>query len=64
MKTAGSSLKSMLSSVQQKMEELEAEKLSLDKELQASQGRLQNLESFTIQQLELDDNSMQVMVGI
>ncbi|CAI7627746.1 unnamed protein product [Penicillium discolor] len=59
MKTAGSSLKSILSTAQQKMEVLEAEKVSLDKELQASQGRLQNLESFTVQQLELDEDSMQ-----
>lgn len=64
MKTAGSSLKSILSTAQQKMEVLEAEKVSLDKELQASQGRLQNLESFTVQQLELDEDSMQVILGI
>lgn len=58
MKTAGSSLKTMLSSMQQKMEGLEAEKVTLNKELQTSQGQLRNLESFTVQQLELDENSM------
>ena len=58
MKAAGSSLKSMFSSAQKKIEELEAEKASLDQALQASQGQLQTLESFTIQQLELDENSM------
>ena len=45
------------------MEELEAEKVSLDTELQASQGRLQTLESFGVQQLELDKDSMQVTLG-
>ncbi|KAJ5630967.1 uncharacterized protein N7484_011067 [Penicillium longicatenatum] len=58
MKTAGSNLKTMLSSAQQKIQELEAEKTALKKELQASQGRLRNLESFTVQQLELDERSI------
>lgn len=52
MKSAGSSLKTMLSSAQQKIQDLEAEKVALNRELQVSQGRLQNLESFTVQQLE------------
>lgn len=38
MKTAGSSLKSMFSSAQKNIEELGAEKASLDQALQASQG--------------------------
>ncbi|KAJ5659849.1 hypothetical protein N7507_006300 [Penicillium longicatenatum] len=58
MKTAGSNLKTMLSSAQQKEKELEAEKTALKKELQASQGRLRTLESFTVQQLELDERSI------
>jgi septal ring factor EnvC (AmiA/AmiB activator) len=58
MKAAGSSFKSTLSSAQQKMKELEAEKVSLNKKPQASHGRLQKFESFTVQQLELDENSM------
>lgn len=58
MKAAGSSLKSMFSSAQKKIEELEAEKACLDQALQASQGQLQTLQSFTVQQLELDENSM------
>jgi uncharacterized coiled-coil DUF342 family protein len=64
MRAAGSTLKSMLLSEQQKTEELEAEKVSLSKELEASRGRLQTLEGFTIQQLELDENSMQVNLSI
>lgn len=58
MKAARASFKSTLSSAQQKITDLEAEKVSLDKKLQASHGRLPNLESFTVQQLELDGNSM------
>lgn len=58
MKSAGSSLKTMLLSTQQKMEELKAEKATLNKELQTSQGQLRNLESFTVPQLELDESSM------
>jgi predicted nucleic acid-binding Zn-ribbon protein len=64
MRAAGSNLKSILFSEQQKTEELEAEKVSLGKELEASRGRLQTLESFTVQQLELDENSMQVKLTI
>jgi uncharacterized coiled-coil DUF342 family protein len=64
MRAAGSNLKSMLLSEQQKTEELEAGKVSLGKELKASRGRLQTLESFTVQQLELDENSMQVNLSI
>lgn len=60
LKAAGSNLKSMLSLEKQKTEELEAEKVLLVRELGASRGRLQTLESFTVQQLELDENSMQV----
>jgi chromosome segregation ATPase len=58
MKTAGSSLKSMVSTAQKKIEELEAEKASLSQALQTSQGRLHNLESFTVPELELDEKSM------
>ncbi|CAG7962869.1 unnamed protein product [Penicillium salamii] len=58
MKTAGSSLKTMLSSTQQKMEELKAEKAALNKELQMNQGQLRVLESFTISELELDESSI------
>jgi phage shock protein A len=57
-KTTGSSLKTMLSSTQQKIEELKAEKVTLSKELQTSQGQLRNLKSFTVPQLELDESSM------
>lgn len=64
MRAAGSNLKSMLLSEQQKTEELEAEKVSLGKELEESRGRLQTLESFTVQQLELDENSIQVKLSI
>lgn len=63
MKTAGSSLKTTLLSTQQKMEELKAEKATLSKELQTSQGQLRNLESFTVPQLELDESSMYVTCG-
>ncbi|KAJ5885203.1 hypothetical protein N7495_009713 [Penicillium taxi] len=55
---AGLSLKSMLSLTQKKKEELEAEKVSLNKELQSSQGRLQKIESFAVQQLKLDEISI------
>ncbi|CAG8918857.1 unnamed protein product [Penicillium salamii] len=58
MKSAGSSLKTMLLSTQQKMEELKAEKATLNKELQTSQGQLRNIESFTVPQLELDESSI------
>ncbi|CAG7932658.1 unnamed protein product [Penicillium olsonii] len=58
MKTAGSSLKTTLLSTQQKMEGLKAEKATLSKELQTSQGQLRNLESFTVPQLELDESSI------
>ncbi|CAI7566855.1 unnamed protein product [Penicillium glandicola] len=58
MKSVGSSLKSKFSSAQKKIEELEAEKALLGQALQASQGRLQSLESFTAQELELGESSI------
>jgi chromosome segregation ATPase len=56
MKTAGSSLKAMFSSTQQKMKELKAERVTMNNELQTIQDQLRNLKSFTVPQLELDES--------
>ncbi|KAJ5422807.1 hypothetical protein N7445_010915 [Penicillium cf. griseofulvum] len=64
MRAASSNLQTKLLLEQQKTKELEAEKVSLGKELEASRGQLQTLESFTVQQVELEENSMQVNLSI
>lgn len=58
MKTAGSNLKATLSSAKKKNKELEHEKTSLNETLQADRARLQKLESFTIKNSEVDEDSM------
>lgn len=58
MKTAGSNLKSMLSSEQRKKEELEVANVSMNKDLKAVKSRLQRLEAFCVQYSAIDEKSM------
>ena len=53
MKTAGSKLKSMLSSQQKKNEELETANASMSTELQAVRARIQKLEVFVVGRIEV-----------
>ncbi|OQD61619.1 hypothetical protein PENPOL_c016G05337 [Penicillium polonicum] len=56
MKTAGSKLKSVLSSQQKKNEELESANASMSTELQATRARIQKLEDFPVQSSDIDDD--------
>ncbi|KAJ5988262.1 hypothetical protein N7481_003472 [Penicillium waksmanii] len=56
MKTAGSKLKSMLSSEQKKSGELEAANASMSIELQAVRAHAQKLDDFTVQSSDIDDD--------
>jgi hypothetical protein len=55
MKTAGSKLKSVLSSEQKKNGELEAANASMSTELQAVRARIQRMDDFTVQFSDIDD---------
>lgn len=56
MKTAGSKLKSVLSSEQKKNEELAAANASMNTELQAVKAYIQRLEEFPVQSSGIDEN--------
>ncbi|KAJ5300253.1 hypothetical protein N7508_007496 [Penicillium antarcticum] len=58
MKTAGSKLKSILSSEQKKKEELEAANASMNTELRAVKAYIQRLESFPAQSSDIDEDSV------
>ncbi|KGO41767.1 hypothetical protein PEX2_107620 [Penicillium expansum] len=58
MKTAGSKLKSILSSEQKKNEELAAANASMNTELQAVKAYIQRLEEFPVQSSGIDENSV------
>ncbi|KAJ5404012.1 hypothetical protein N7509_003883 [Penicillium cosmopolitanum] len=56
MKTTGLKLKSTLSTEQKKSKELEAANASMRTELQAIRDRIQNMEDFTVQYPDIDDD--------
>lgn len=56
MKTAGSKLKSVLSSEQKKNGELEAANASMSTELRAIRARIEKMDDFTVQSSDIDDD--------
>lgn len=56
MKTAGSKLKSILSSEQRKNGELEAANASMSTELQGARGCIRKMEDYAVESSDIDDN--------